>query len=606
MKRTIEISAIILAAALIAAGPRAFACTNYLITKGASVDGSTMITYSADSHRFYGELYFWPAAKYVPGTMLDVIEWDSGKLLGQIAQVDETYTVIGNMNEYQVAVGETTWGGRPELRDPDAVVDYGSMMYIALQRAKTAREALEIMTSLVAEYGYASSGESFSISDPDEVWILEMIGKGPENRGAVWVARRVPDGYISGHANAARIRRFPLDDPENTLYSPDVITFAREQGYFAGKDKEFSFADAYAPDSFGKRRFCDARVWCMFKRAAPSRELSADWIAGVEDADPVPLWIKPDRKLSAADVMGFMRDHFEGTGLDMTKGSGAGPHALPYRWRPLTWESGEAKYFHERAVSTQQTAFSFVAQSRGWLPRTIGGVLWFGVDDTYSTVYFPVYAGVSGVPYNFAEGTGSFHDVDFDAAFWVFNQVSNFAYLRYSDMIVDIRKVQRELEGRFLAEQDDVDEAAMALHSRSPRLARDYLTAYTGNAGETVVKSWKELSAFLLYKYLDGNVKDARGEVTHPGYPESWYEEVATAAGERLRMKKMAPEIAREEERKVKARELAGAVLTLLKARGIPIDDVTRSEIEKVEETDELEELLVRAATADSAAAVLD
>jgi len=605
MNRYAGISALALVAALLWPSPCAEACTNYLITRGASTDGSTMITYSADSHEFYGELYFRPAARYQAGTMLDVIDWESGELRGQIAQVTETCTTVGNMNEYQVAVGETTWGGRSELVDPDAIVDYGSLMYLALQRSKTAREAIEVMTGLVAEYGYASSGESFSISDPNEAWILEMIGKGPRNLGAVWVARRVPDGYISGHANAARIRQFPLNDPENTLYASDIITFAREKGYFDGKDEEFSFADAYSPDSYGKRRFCDSRVWCMFTRAAPSMDLPADWVQGDEDAEPLPLWIKPDRKLSVADVIGFMRDHFEGTVLDMTNDPGAGPHGLPYRWRPLTWSSNESKYFNERAVSTQQTGFSFVAQSRGNLPRHIGGVLWFGVDDTYSTVYFPVYAGVTDVPYNFAEGTGSFDEVDFDGAFWVFNQVSNFAYLRYRDMIVDIQKVQQELEGRFLAEQSEVDAAAMALFDQSPRLARNYLTDYTRTAGETVVGRWQELSKFLLYKYLDGNVKDSRGNVTHPGYPEDWYSGVVAATGKQLQMKKMPPEVAGELEKKEKARKIAGAILALLEARGIPVDHETRSEIEKIEKPGDLEKMLIRAATAEIATDLL-
>ena len=347
------------------AEPGAWACTNFLISKGASVDGSTIITYAADSHELYGELYFWPAAKHAPGTTRDIIEWDTGKFLGKIAEVPETYTVVGNMNEHQVALGETTWGGRPELKDPEGVVDYGSLMYIALQRAKTAREAIAVMTGLVAEYGYASTGESFSISDAEEVWILEMIGKGPGRKGAVWVARRVPDGYISGHANAARIRQFPLNDKKDTLYAPDVISFAREMGWFDGKDAEFSFADAYNPTDFGARRFCDARVWCMYHRAAPSNEIPASWAEGKDvEAEPLPLWIKPDRKISVSDVMGFMRDHFEGTPLDMTQDIGAGPYRVPYRWRPLTWEVDGAEYFNERAVSTQQTGFSFVTQSR--------------------------------------------------------------------------------------------------------------------------------------------------------------------------------------------------------------------------------------------------
>jgi len=601
MRKTIL--AVVCALGLIAVAPvpQAWACTNFLISKGASVDGSTMITYAADAHVLYGELYFTPAGKHQPGAKLDVYEWDSGKFLGRIDQVPETYSVVGNMNEHQVAIGETTWGGRGELRDPEALVDYGSLMYIALQRAKTAREAIQGMTEMVAEYGYYSSGESFSISDPEEVWLLEMIGKGPGNKGAVWVARRVPDGYISAHANAARIRQFPLDDPENTLYAPDVITFAREQGWFDGKDEDFSFADTYEPPNYGARRFCDARVWCMYKRAAPSREFSADWVTGSEEAEPVPLWIKPDSKLAVADVIGFMRDHFEGTPLDMTQDVGAGPYDLPYRWRPLTWKVGEEKFFNERATSTQQTGFSFVAQSRSWLPDPIGGVLWFGVDDTYSTVYFPVYAGITEVPESFAVGTGSFHEVTWDSAFWVFNYVSNFAYLRYGDMIQDVQLVQSELESGFFAEQPEIDSAARDLYERSPRLAKDYLTDYSVAAGGEVVDRWRELGKFLLYKYLDGNVKDERGKVTHPGYPESWYERVADATGEHLQMIKLEAEKAAEEEAKLEAQEMGRSVLTLLDARQIEIDAETVARIEESEDLGKLREWLVEAATADSA-----
>ena len=314
----------------------ALACTNFLISKGASADGSVMISYSADSHEFYGALTFKPGGKHAPGTKIDVFEWDSGKFLGQIDQAPETYTVVGLMNEHQVAIGETTWGGRDELKDPKGIIDYGSLMYLGLARAKTAREAILVMTDLVKKYGYHSTGETFSVSDPQEAWIMEIVGKGPGNTGALWVARRVPDGYIAGHANAARVRQFPLKD-EGTLYAPDVISFAREKKWFSGKDEEFSFADAYNPDRFGARRFCDGRVWCMYRRAAPSLDIPSDWVKGVEGSEPLPLWIKPDRKLSVQDVMAYMRDHFEGTEFDMTKDIGAGPFALPYRWRPMTW-----------------------------------------------------------------------------------------------------------------------------------------------------------------------------------------------------------------------------------------------------------------------------
>ncbi|MCI0512791.1 C69 family dipeptidase [candidate division KSB1 bacterium] len=517
----------------------AWSCTNFLISKGASQDGATMITYAADSHDLYGELYYLPAADYLSGTMFDVYEWDTGKFLGKIKQVAHTYAVVGNMNEHQVAIGETTWGGREELKDPEAILDYGSLMFLALQRAKTARAAIQVITELVTEYGYFSSGESFSISDPNEVWLFEMISKGPKNRGAVWVARRVPEGYISAHANQARIRQFPLKDPENCLYAPDVISFAREKGYFKGNDPDFSFADTYAPLDYGALRFCEARVWSMFRRAAPSLNLSADYIQGVKNATPLPLWIKPDHKLSVRDVMELMRDHFEGTPLDMTQDLGAGPYSLPYRWRPLTWKVDSLEYLNERATSTQQTGFSFVTQSRAWLPDPIGGVLWFGVDDTYSTVYNPMYAGMREVPPGFAVGTGSFHDFTWESAFWVFNFVSNFAYSRYCDMIQDIQKVQRELEGKYLAEQPEIEKAALALYQTSPQLAVDYLTNYSVKTGTATVARWKKLGEFLLYKYLDGNVKDESGKVKHPGYPAGWYRHIARQNGAQLEMKKL-------------------------------------------------------------------
>lgn len=517
------------------------ACTNYLITKGATKDGSTMITYAADSHELYGELYYSAAADYQPGVMLDIIEWDTGKLLGQIKQVAHTYAVVGLMNEHQLSIGETTWGGREELKDPKAIVDYGSLMFLALQRAKTAREAIKLMTDLVAEYGYYSSGESFSIADPNEVWIMEMISKGPNNKGAVWVARKVPDGYISAHANQARIRQFPLNDKENCLYAKDVISFAREKGYFKGEDKDFSFADTYAPLDFGALRFCEARVWSMFRRAAPSQNLSIDYVNGVPGAQPLPLWIKPDNKLSVHDVMELMRDHFEGTDFDMTKDLGAGPFALPYRWRPLTWQVDSVQYCNERAVSTQQTGFSFVSQARSWLPDPIGGVHWFGVDDTYSTVYIPMYCGINDVPKSFAVGTGTFDAFTWDSAFWVFNFVANYAYSRYSDMIEDIQKVQRELEGKFLADQAAIEDAALKLFAQSPQMARDYLTGYSVKLGDATVQRWRKLGEFLLYKYLDGNLKDELGNVKHPPYPESWYRRIVKETGDQFKMKKLEP-----------------------------------------------------------------
>ncbi len=585
------------------------ACTNFLVTRGASTDGCTMITYAADSHELYGELYYTPAGRHRPGAQVDIHEWDTGKLLGQIPQVPQTYRVVGNMNEHQVAIGETTWGGRPELRDPQGIMDYGSLMYIALQRSKTAREAIAVMTDLVARHGYYSSGESISVSDPQEVWILEIIGKGPGKTGAVWVARKIPDGYISAHANAARIRQFPMNDPEHTLYAADVISFAREAGYFSGSDAEFSFADTYGPLDYGALRFCDSRVWCMYHRTAPSLNLSTDWVTGVAGAEPLPLWIKPDRKLSVHDVMGLMRDHFEGTALDMTRDIGAGPYALPYRWRPLTWKIDGAEYLNERAVSTQQTAFSFVTQARSWLPDPIGGVLWFGVDDTYSTVYVPMYCGITRVPHAFAVGTGSFDEFTWEAAFWVFNQVSNYAYLRYHDMIQDIQKVQFELEGGFIADQPGVDQAALALHQQAPRLAVDYLTDYSARAGDQTVARWRRLGEHLIYKYLDGNVKDALGNVTHPGYPESWYRTVAAAAGEQFKMHQLVAEQQRAQAQHdhddAKRSGLADAIVAVLQARQVSLDEAQQKRIRMTSNLALLERWLIGAATAQTAAEVL-
>ena len=501
-------------------------CTNFLITKGASTDGSTIITYAADSHSLYGELYYTPAREHRPGEMLRVYEWDTGRYLLDIPQVPRTFSVVGNMNEHQVSIGETTYGGREKLHDPKGGIDYGSMMFIALQRARTAREAIQVMTGLTDTHGYCSEGETFSISDPNEVWIMDLIGKGPGKKGAVWVAWRVPDGYVSGHANQARIRQFPLNDPENCLYAKDVISFAREMDLFKGADADFSFVDAYAPADYGALRFCEGRVWKMFTRVAPSLKIPIDYVKGVPGAAAMPLWVKPDRKLSAQDVMDLMRDHFEDTEFDLSTGVGAGPFNLPYRWRPMEWEVDKQKYCHDRATSTQQTGFSFVSQARSWLPDPVGGIHWFGVDDTYSTVYIPMYCGIQAVPKPFAAGTGNFNSFSWDSAFWVFNFVSNIAYSRYSDMIKEIQVVQRELEGQFQAQVAEVDRQAELLHRQSPAEARAYLTRYSVEQGEQTVTRWRKLGEFLLWKFMDGNVRDELGGVTHPKYPEHWYRRI--------------------------------------------------------------------------------
>jgi dipeptidase len=536
-----------LGTALSLAAPDALACTNILVTKGASADGSTMITYAADSHELYGELYFTPAGSHRFGEMREIVEWDTGKTLGRIPQVPVTYQVLGNINEHQVSIGETTFGGRKELAGPSGIIDYGSLMWLGLERGKTAREAIDVMTKLVDEFGYASSGESISIADPNEAWVLEIIGKGEKQKGAVWVAVKVPDGMISAHANQPRIRQFPRNDAKNALFARDVVSFAREKGWFTGKDEEFSFADAYAPLRASTLRGCDGRVWSVFRRAAPSLNLSSDWILAVPGAKPMPWAIKPDRKLSTKDVMELMRDHFEGTELDMTKDVGAGPFKNPYRWRPMGFKVDGVDYVHERAISTQQTGYSFVAQLRSFVPNPVGGVLWFGLDDTYSTVYVPMYASIREVPKSFAVGTADFSAFSWDSAFWVFNFVSNLAYSRYSDMIQDVRRVQDELEGRFLAEQPEIEKAALKLAADSPAAARDYLTRYSVTSGDMVVARWKKLGEFLMWKYLDGNVRDTQGNVTHPRYPDEWYRAIAKDGGDRLKQRSLTDEPKRPE-----------------------------------------------------------
>ncbi len=515
-----------------------YPCTNFIVTKGASSDGSVFVSYTADSYGLYGELYHYPAAVYPADAMLEIHEWDTGKFLGKIPQAARTYNVVGNMNEYQVVIGETTFGGREELRDKTGLIDYGSLMYIALQRSKSAREAISVITSLVNEHGYYSSGESFSIADTEEAWIMEMIGKGTGNKGAVWVAVRIPDGYISAHANQARITTFPLNDKNNCIYSPDVISFAREKGYFNGKDSEFSFSDAYAPLDFGAVRFCDARVWSLFRRSNPGMENFDCYINGT-CSDRLPLYIKPEKKLSVQDVMSLMRDHYEGTSLDMTKGVAAGYYGMPYRWRPLVWEYEGKSYFHERPISTPQTGFSFVSQARGSLPREIGGILWFGVDDSYMTVYSPMYSSITKVPHNFAKGVASYSSFSWDSAFWVFNFVSNFAYPRYSIIIDDIKKEQYRIEGEYIASTASADETAAALLKISKGQAVEYLTRFSCDAGANTHNQWKKLGENLILKYIDGVVKDENSKPKSPGYSEEFRKMIVTEQGENIMMRKL-------------------------------------------------------------------
>ena len=503
-----------------------------------------MITYVADSHTLYGELYFWPAADYPEGSMLDIYEWDTGNLIGRIKQVLHTYQVVGLMNEYQVSVGETTFGGHEELRDTTALVDYGSLMFIGLQRAKTAREMIKVMTDLVAEYGYYSEGESFSISDPNECWIMEMLGKGVGSRSAVWVARRIPDGYICGHANQSRITTFPLNDPENCLYAKDVITFAKEKKYFKGEDKDFSFADAYNPLSFEGIRMCDARIWSGFNKVNKDMKKYLDYAMGYNFRNRMPLWVKPDKKLTVHDIFNIMRDHFEGTPMDLSKDFGAGPYACPYRWRPLTLKldtsSKAPTYFNERAISTQQTGFSFIAQSRSWLPNPVGGIFWFGVDDTYSTVYTPMYCGISSIPSNYSVGNGDMMEFSDSSAFWIFNQVSNFAYTRYNAMIPEIQKAQSDLEYGYFSSSSETDKKADELYKVSPNEAIKLITDYSLSQGKNTFNTWKDLYHYLFTKYMDGNIKykvpgQKNPRVWQPGYNKETYESIVKESKDKFK-----------------------------------------------------------------------
>ncbi|MDY4756642.1 MAG: dipeptidase [Parabacteroides sp.] len=535
--------------ALLLSGVEAIACTGLLVGKKASIDGSVMISYAADSHGLYGEMYHWPAAAWPKGATLDVVEWDTGKPLGTIAQVERTYNVVGNMNEHQLAITESTFGGRRELRDTAGIMDYGSLIYITLQRAKTAREAIKVMTDLVAEYGYYSGGETFSIADKHEAWVMEMVGKGPGRKGAIWVAIRIPDDCISAHANQSRIQQIPFDDKENCLYAPDVVSFAREKGYFKGKDADFSFQQAYCPYDFGALRGCEARVWSFFRQYDSTMDQYTDFIKGDPTKQPMPLYIKPNRKLSVQDVQQGMRNHFEGTDLDMTKDAGAGPYKVPYRWRPMTFKVDGVEYTNERAIATQQTGFVIVPQMREWLPDEIGGILWFGVDDADMAVFNPVYASSVRVPECYCVGNGDLLNFSWTSAFWMHNWVANMAYHKYSFMIQDIRKVQQELENHYQEMIPAIDKAAQELYAKDPKEAVEFLTWFSTSTADNATARWKKLGEYLVVKYIDGNVKkEENGQFKRnayglpaypdfPGYDEEYYRSIVKSAGERLKVK---------------------------------------------------------------------
>lgn len=557
--------------------PSTFACTNLIVTKGASKDGSVMIAYAADSHIRYGTAVFLPAADHQPGDVCEIYHYEDGRFMGTIPEVAHTYSVVHFINEFQVAIGESTFGGLGALYgQKDAILDYGSLMRIGLQRAKTARELIKVMTDLVAEYGYASGGESFSISDPNEAWIMEMVGRGKSGRGGIWVARRIPDGYVSGHANQARITTFPFqktndwNNPEQTVYhSSDIISFAKEHGFYKGKDKDFSFADVYNPMTFGGARYCEARVWSFFiklNKEIRENQSITDFVMGkyehnkkFPDGAPnpnsypsnrLPLWVKPDSALSLQDVMNAMRDHYEGTPMDMTKGIGAGPFENPYRWRPMEFEVDGQKYLNERAIATQQTGYSFVTQSRNWLPAPIGGIIWFGVDDTDGSVYTPFYCGINEVPESYREGNGSMIEWSETSAFWTFNQLTNYTYTRYNVIHPEVKEYQSELENQFIEEVQVVDNLAKNRFNKNPESAKDYLTQYSVYTGNKLVKDWKDFYHYLFMKYMDGNLKETEGKKLkdngngkgipprpkHPAYGKEWERLMIQGTGEQLKV----------------------------------------------------------------------
>lgn len=531
----------------------AYPCTNLIAGKKATVDGSVMVTYAADSHSLYGELYHQQAADHAPGSMRKITEWDTGKPLGEIPEVAHTYNVVGNMNEHQVVIAESTWGGRHELADTtgNAIMDYGSLIYVALQRAKTAREAIDVMTDLVERYGYASEGESFSIADPNEVWVMEMIGKGAE-KGAVWIAVRIPDNAISGHANEPRIRKVDLKDKNNVRYSKDMISFARKRGYFNGKDADFSFADVYAaehnPDT---RRGCDARVWSFFRRFAPDTEKYYAWCEGSSD-EPMPLYVIPEKKVSLTDMQERMRDHFEDTPFDMHGDIGAGPNHVPYRWRPMNFKVGDNEYLNERAIATQQTGWHFVSQSRDWLPDAVGGLLWFGTDDTNTSVYMPFYCSMTEIPEEVKVGNGDMNTYSDTSNFWMNNRVANQAYARYDLMIPDIRKVQGELESGFIASRPALETELTALveAGNTDALAKK-VNADGADVARKATDAYRDLDRRLLVRFMDGNKKkvDENGNFIRnehgmpiypefPGYNQEYYDNIVKSTGDHFLIKK--------------------------------------------------------------------
>lgn len=530
---------LVLTAAMLLASSGAFACSNLIVGKKASVDGSVMVSYNADDYGMFGHLCHYPAGTHPKGTMRQIYDWDSGVYHGEIEEAPVTYNVIGNINEFQLSIGETTYGGREEMVDSTGILDYGSLIYVTLQRAKTAREAISVMTSLVEKYGYNSEGETFSICDPNEAWIMEMQGTGAGSKGVVWVAMRIPDDAICAHANQSRIGKFNMKDKKNVLYSKNVISYARKMGWFNGKDSDFSWKNTYAFPDFSGRRFCDARVWSFFNHYADDFDRYLPWALGKDkDAEDMPLWIVPNRKLSVADVENGMRDHYEGTALALdTTSIGGGIYEMPYRPTPLTFTVDGKQYFNERPISTQQTAFTFVSQLRSWLPREIGGVLWFGNDDANMVAYTPVYCGNTVQPACYNTKGADAVTFSSDNAFWLCNMVSNMVYPRYSQLFPELKAVRDSLETSYFANQTSIEKQAADLYKTDKAAALKLLNNYSNTKADEMLVSWKRLATRIIVKYNDMAVKKEKDgkllqSVTRPGYPASFGRKLVKETGD--------------------------------------------------------------------------
>ena len=530
---------LILSAAMLLASEGAFACSNLIVGKKASVDGSVLVSYNADDYGMFGYLCHYPAGTHPKGTMRQIYDWDSGVYHGEIEEAPVTYNVIGNINEFQLSIGETTYGGREEMVDSTGILDYGSLIYVTLQRAKTAREAISVMTSLVEKYGYNSEGETFSICDPNEAWIMEMQGTGAGSKGVVWVALRIPDDAICAHANQSRIGKFNMKDKKNVLYSKNVISYARKMGWFNGKDSEFSWKNTYAFPDFSGRRFCDARVWSFFNHYADDFDRYLPWALGKDkDAEDMPLWIVPNRKLSVADVENGMRDHYEGTALALdTTSIGGGIYEMPYRPTPLTFTVDGKQYFNERPISTQQTAFTFVSQLRSWLPREIGGVLWFGNDDANMVAYTPVYCGNTVQPACYNTKGADAVTFSSDNAFWLCNMVSNMVYPRYSQLFPELKAVRDSLETSYFASQTSIEKQAADLYLTDKAAALKLLNNYSNAKADEMLANWKRLATRIIVKYNDMAVKKEKDgkllqSVTRPGYPISFGRKLVKETGD--------------------------------------------------------------------------